>query len=118
MDYQMILRAFAMLSVRSLSLAALLGCSMMMSVASQAADPDPDTASSTPATAAAPAATASGKGKKKADPNEVVCRKEDVLGSRLRSQRICMTRSEWAEANRQQRSEVERRQVQRGSVTQ
>ncbi|SEH16636.1 hypothetical protein SAMN05428974_1788 [Sphingopyxis sp. YR583] len=115
MDYQMILRAFAMLSVRSLSLAALLGCSMMMSVASQAADPD--TASSTPATAAAPAATASGKGKKKADPNEVVCRKEDVLGSRLRSQRICMTRSEWAEANRQQRSEVERRQVQRGSVT-
>ena len=104
-----------MLRVRSLSLAALLGCSMMLSVATQAADPD--TASST-ATAAAPATTASGKGKKKADPNEVICRKEEVLGSRLQSQRICMTRSEWAEANRQQRSEVERRQVQRGSVTQ
>ena len=97
-----------MLPVRSLSLAALLGCSMMLSVATQAADPD--TASST--------AAAAGKGKKKADPNEVVCRKEEVLGSRLQSQRICMTRSEWAEANRQQRSEVERRQVQRGSVTQ
>lgn len=88
---------------------------MMMSAATQAADPD--TASST-ATAAAPATAASGKGKKKADPNEVICRKEEVLGSRLQSQRICMTRSEWAEANRQQRSEVERRQVQRGSVTQ
>jgi invasion protein IalB len=86
-----------------------------MSVTTQAADPD--TASST-ATAAAPATAASGKGKKKADPNEVVCRKEEVLGSRLQTQRICMTRSEWAEANRQQRGEVERRQVQRGSVTQ
>lgn len=116
MDYQMILRACFMLPVRSLSLAVVLGCSMMMPVATQAADPD--TASSTAAAAAAPATTAPGKGKKKADPNEVICRKEEVLGSRLQSQRICMTRSEWAEANRQQRSEVERRQVQRGSVTQ
>ncbi len=115
MDYSMIKKACSMLPVRSLSLAAMLGCSMMMSVATQAADPD--TASST-ATTAAPTTTASGKGKKKADPNEVICRKEEVLGSRLQSQRICMTRSEWAEANRQQRSEVERRQVQRGSVTQ
>ncbi len=105
-----------MLPVRSLSLATLLGCSMMMSAATQAADPD--TASSAAAAAAEPATSASGKAKKKADPNEVVCRKEEVLGTRLRSQRICMTRSEWAEVNRQQRSEVERRQVQRGTVTQ
>ena len=115
MDYSMIMKACSMLPVRSLSLAALLGCSMMMSAATQAADPD--TASSA-ATAAAPTTTASGKGKKKADPNEVICRKEEVLGSRLQSQRICMTRSEWAEANRQQRSEVERRQVQRGTAGQ
>lgn len=102
----MILKAYSMLPVRSLSLAALLGGSIMMS----AADPgSPAGASST--------TTASAKGKRpKSDPNEVVCRKEEVLGSRLQSRKICMTRSEWAEATRQQRADVERRQVQRGTA--
>lgn len=90
---------------------------MIMSAATHAADPN-TASSTTTATATAPATTAAGKGKKKADPNEVVCRKEEVLGSRLQTQRICMTRSEWAEANRQQRTEVERRQVQRGTAGQ
>jgi hypothetical protein len=80
---------------------------MMMPAMTHAADPgSPAGASSTAA-----------KGKKpRTDPNEVVCRKEEVLGSRLQSHKICMTRSEWAEANRQQRADVERRQVQRGTA--
>lgn len=101
-----------MYHVRSLSFAALLGCAMLIPAAGQAADPAAPSAT----TAAAP--VAKGKKPKGGDPNEVVCRKEEVLGSRLRSQRVCMTRSEWAEARRNNRSDVERAQVQRGSVTQ
>jgi hypothetical protein len=33
---------------------------------------------------------------KKADADPVVCRKMDVFGSRVRKQKVCMTRSEWA----------------------
>src|ERR1700752_3235891 len=29
------------------------------------------------------------------DPNEVVCEKQEVLGSRVGSKKICMTRAEW-----------------------
>lgn len=44
------------------------------------------------------------------DPNEVVCRTQDVLGSRLKRRRVCMTRSEWTEQQRIDRSLVERSQ--------
>lgn len=101
-----------MLHGRFTSLAALLGCALTTSVALHAAEP--------PATPGKPATTASASGGKAKfrDPNEIVCRKEQVLGSRLETRRVCMTRSEWAEANRVNRGELERAQVQRGSSTQ
>ena len=52
--------------------------------------------------------------KKSLDPNEIVCEKQEVLGSRLATQRICHTRAEWAELKRNDRQDLERIQVQRG----
>lgn len=49
------------------------------------------------------------------DPNEVVCEKQEVLGSRLGSKKICMTRAEWAEQRRVERQEIDKAQVGRGS---
>ena len=61
------------------------------------------------------AAEPSGK-KKTTDPNEVVCRKEEILGSRLASRKVCKTRAEWAEETRENRGNIERAQVQRGTA--
>jgi len=53
--------------------------------------------------------------KKARDPNEVVCEKQEVLGSRLGGKKVCKTRAEWAEQRRLDRLDVERVQTQRGS---
>lgn len=50
------------------------------------------------------------------DPNEVICEKQEVIGSRLASKRICMTRSQWAEQKSQDRQEIDKVQTQRGDV--
>jgi hypothetical protein len=47
------------------------------------------------------------------DPNEVVCEKQEVLGSRLATQKVCKTRAEWAEERRQNRMDIDKTQVQR-----
>ena len=47
------------------------------------------------------------------DPTEVLCEKVEEIGTRLRSDRICMTRAQWAEQKRLNRAEVERVQTQR-----
>jgi invasion protein IalB len=52
--------------------------------------------------------------KKILDPNEVVCEKQEVLGSRLATKRVCMTRAEWAELRHQDRQDLERVQTMRG----
>ena len=49
------------------------------------------------------------------DPNQVVCEKIEVVGSRLSTKRMCMTRAEWAEKRRLERMELDRAQVARGS---
>ena len=49
------------------------------------------------------------------DPNEVVCNKEESTGSRLGAKRVCMTRTQWADRQLQDRLELERTQVQRGT---
>ena len=82
--------------IRSLLLTALIGGAMLV----------PGPAFAEPA----------GKKKKLADPNEVVCRKEEVLGSRLRATKVCKTRAEWAEEMRENRGNIERAQVQRGTT--
>jgi hypothetical protein len=53
------------------------------------------------------------------DPNETVCEKVHVIGSRLAVDRVCMSRAQWAEQERLNREEVNRVQTQRGcnSVT-
>ena len=63
------------------------------------------------AAAAAPAAT----DQKAADnPNEVVCERQTITGSRLGSRRVCMTRAQWADLRLQDRQETEKVQVRRG----
>lgn len=66
------------------------------------------TATTTPAQPAAAAQSAK-------DPNEMVCVREQVLGSRLGSKKICRTRAEWADQRLQDRQELERVQMRRGA---
>jgi len=47
------------------------------------------------------------------DPNQMVCQKQERIGSRLGSDRICMTRAQWAEQKRVSRQEVDQIQTQR-----
>ncbi len=42
------------------------------------------------------------------DPNQIVCRTETTIGSRLNRTRICRTRAEWAQLREQERRVVER----------
>lgn len=51
---------------------------------------------------------------KAANQTEVVCEKVEVLGSRLATKRICMTRAEWAQRKKDDRETVEQAQAQRG----
>ena len=51
---------------------------------------------------------------KTVDPNERVCERQESIGSRIASKRICMTRAQWADRRLQDRQELERVQVQRG----
>ena len=47
-------------------------------------------------------------------PDEVICEKVEVIGSRLSVKRVCMTRAQWAERRQLDRQELERVQTQRG----
>lgn len=47
------------------------------------------------------------------DPNEIVCERQQELGSRIASVRVCKTRAEWAEERRAQRMDVDKAQIQR-----
>ena len=61
--------------------------------------------------AAPVAATAADTNTPTPDPNEVVCRTTRVLGSRLGMSRRCATRAQWAEDDRQQRAQLNERQL-------
>lgn len=52
--------------------------------------------------------------KKALDLNQIVCEKQEIVGSRLATARVCHTRAEWAELRRQDRQEIDRVQVNRG----
>jgi len=47
----------------------------------------------------------------KRDPNKMICEEEEVLGSRLATKRVCMTRAEWAEQQRTDRALIDRSQT-------
>jgi hypothetical protein len=50
---------------------------------------------------------------KGSEQTEVVCEKVEQIGTRLVADRVCMTRSQWAEQKRLSRQEVERVQTRR-----
>ena len=62
-------------------------------------------------TAQAPAEAA--KPKNSAD--EIICEKKETTGSRIGAKRVCMTRAQWAERQLQDRQELDRVQIQRGT---
>jgi invasion protein IalB len=70
--------------------------------------------SAAPAAAQAAPASPNAQNAKPRDPNEVVCEKQEVVGSRLGYTRVCKTRAEWAEQRRQDRMDIEHVQTQRG----
>lgn len=49
--------------------------------------------------------------KKKGDPDEVICEKQEILGSRLATRKVCRTRAEWAEERRLNRDAVDKSQI-------
>jgi hypothetical protein len=49
-----------------------------------------------------------------ANPDEVVCERQTIVGSRLAHKKVCMTRSQWDEARRGDRDAVEKAQRERG----
>lgn len=44
---------------------------------------------------------------------KVVCRRDKEIGSRVKARRICMTESQWAQRNTEERTFLEQRQAQR-----
>ena len=53
--------------------------------------------------------------KKTRDPNEVICERQEELGSRLGGKKVCKTRAEWAEERRLSRQDIDKVQTQRGT---
>ena len=60
---------------------------------------------------AAAADTDKRPGAKKNDPNQIVCERQEILGSRLSTRKVCHTRQEWAEQRRSDRDAVTRAQT-------
>jgi invasion protein IalB len=60
----------------------------------------------------------SGTAKNAHDPSEIVCEKQEVIGSRLTTKRVCLTRAQWADLRTQDRQDTERVQLQRGMTNQ
>lgn len=54
-------------------------------------------------------------GKKVRDPNEVICERQEEIGSRLGGTKVCKTRAEWAEERRLSRQDIDKVQTQRGT---
>lgn len=52
--------------------------------------------------------------RKPADPNDVICEKQTVVGSRLATKRICLTRAQWIEQRRVDRQDLDKAQHSRG----
>ena len=54
--------------------------------------------------------------KKVRDPNEVICERQEEIGSRLGGTKVCKTRAEWAEERRLSRQDIDKVQTQRGTA--
>lgn len=53
--------------------------------------------------------------RKTQDPNRMVCEKQEVLGSRLATKRVCKTAAEWEAERAASRQVIDRSQTQRGT---
>lgn len=51
------------------------------------------------------------------DPNRIVCQKQEVLGSRVATKRVCMTAAEWDAKRLEDRQNLDRNQTQRSGVS-
>jgi len=60
----------------------------------------------------APAAPAE-QGTQGKDPNRMVCKRVDVIGSRLQAKRVCRAASDWDSQSSSDRQSLERSQTQR-----
>jgi hypothetical protein len=80
--------------------------SLMFAAALMAAGGDSAQASQT--AAAAPSATPAKAAK--ADKNEMVCKREPVLGSRMK-ERVCMTQAAWDQRKADARADLEKSQT-------
>jgi hypothetical protein len=61
-----------------------------------------------------PAVATAGENKTTAkDPNRIICEKQEVVGSRLATKRVCMTAAEWADRRRDDRDAINKAQVNR-----
>lgn len=60
------------------------------------------------------ASVASAEEKKTAakDPDRIICEKQEVVGSRLATRRVCMTAAQWEERKREDRQAIDKAQVQ------
>ena len=59
-------------------------------------------------TAVSPAATtAKGTLDPRLDPSTIVCKSEDLTGSRLGGKKVCLTRQQWADMSRASRDRLE-----------
>lgn len=57
---------------------------------------------------ASPALADPARPKSKLDPERIICRSDNVVGSRLQTLKVCMTARAWAEFSRDQRKDVEK----------
>ena len=60
---------------------------------------------------AVPVSARHSSGKLTGDPNRMICRSEEVVGSRLQTKKTCMTAVQWDQLEREQRASVERIQA-------
>ena len=63
-----------------------------------------------PLSAAAPAADKDNK-----DPNRMICEKQEVLGTRLSTKRVCHTAAEWDALRQEARQNLEKAQSSRSN---
>ena len=50
------------------------------------------------------------------DPNEWICEKQTILGTRLTTRQVCGTRAEWEEKRRLDRDAIDKAQTQIGVI--
>jgi invasion protein IalB len=86
---------------------------LIMTVSAVVGISSPAFAQTAPAQSAQPQAKPQQGAKDARDPNEIVCERQQELGSRIATQRVCKTRAQWAEDRLSQRQDVDKAQMQR-----